>query len=194
MGAKNGHHTLSEENIKTLSQSSGLEEIEIIQMFEDFLKRNPEGRLNQRDFRELMSQSLPGKDISKMEKHVFRIYDSDNDGFINFEEFLCVFHIMSDGSNEEVLRKVFRVFDVNSDGRISRKEMTSLVKDMYSLLKRNNSVVAPQDTLADDAFAEMDKDGDGQVTEDEFVQSCLEQRDFSKMLALKVIDILVEDN
>ena len=86
------------------------------------------------------------------------------------------------------------MFDMNIDGRISRKEMTSLVKDLYSLLKRNTSVVAPQDTLADDAFEEMDKDGDGQVTEDEFIQSCLEQRDFSKMLALKVIDILVEDN
>ena len=189
MGAKNGHHTLSEENIKALSKSSGLEEIEIVQMFEDFIKKNPQGRLNQSDFKNLMSQSLPGKDISKMEKHVFRMYDSDNDGFINFEEFLCVF-----GSNEEVLRKVFRVFDVNGDGRISKKELTSLVKDLYSLLKRNTSVVAPQDTLADDAFEEMDKDGDGQVTEDEFIQSCLEQRDFSKMLALKVIDILVEDN
>ena len=67
MGAKNGHHTLSEENIKALSQSSGLEEIEIVQMFEDFLKKNPEGRLNQSDFKNLMSQSLPGKNISKME-------------------------------------------------------------------------------------------------------------------------------
>ena len=50
MGAKNGHHNLSEENIKALSLSSGLEEKEIIQMFEDFLKRYPERRLNQRDF------------------------------------------------------------------------------------------------------------------------------------------------
>ena len=40
MGAKNGHHTLSDENLKALSQSSGLEEIEIVQMFEDFLKKN----------------------------------------------------------------------------------------------------------------------------------------------------------
>ena len=41
---------------------------------------------------------------------------------------------------------------------------------------------------------QMFEDGDGQVTEDEFVQSYLEQRDFSKMLALKVIDIIVDDN
>merc|ERR1711872_896294 len=98
MGAKNGRHTLSEDDLSALSKSSGLQEVEIIQMFQDFLQKNPQGRLEQRDFRELMSQSLPKKDISKMEKHVFRIYDADNDGFINFEEFLCVFHIMSDGS------------------------------------------------------------------------------------------------
>ena len=60
----------------------------------------------------------------KNEKHVFRINDSDNGGFINFDEFLCVNHIMADGSNEEVLRKVSTGFAVNNDGRISRKEIT----------------------------------------------------------------------
>ena len=106
---------------------------------------------------------------------------------INFEEFLNVFHIMSDG-------RVFRVFDVNGDGTISRREMTQLVKDMYGLLQSTNSGIAAEGMLADDAFAEMDKDNDGQISEDEFVQSCLEQKDFSKMFALKVIDILVEEN
>ena len=194
MGSHNGKQTLSGEDLKALSISSGLEENVIIEMFEDFLTKNPSGKMSPKAFRELMSQSLPKKDISKMEKHVFRIYDSDNDGFINFEEFLSVFHIMSDGTNEDVLRKVFRVFDVNGDRTISRQEMTRLVKDMYGLLKSETDGIASHDMFADDAFAEMDKDKDGEITEDEFVQACLEQKDFSKMLALKVIDILVEEN
>ena len=194
MGSHAGKEVLSQENITALSQSSGLEENDIIAMYEDFLAKNPKGRMGPEAFRKLMSQSLPKKDISKMEKHVFRIYDCDNDGFINFEEFLSVFHIMSDGSNEEVLRRVFRVFDVNGDGTISRREMTQLVKDMYGLLQSTNSGIAAEGMLADDAFAEMDKDNDGQISEDEFVQSCLEQKEFSKMFALKVIDILVEGN
>ena len=60
----------------------------------------------------------------KNEKHVFRINDSDNGGFNNFDEFLCVIHIMADVRNEKVLRKVSTVFDVNNDERISRKEIT----------------------------------------------------------------------
>ena len=161
MGSQAGKEVLSQENITALSQSSGMEENDIITMYEDFLAKNPKGKMGREAFRKLMSQSLPKKDISKMEKHVFRIYDCDNDGFINFEEFLSVFHIMSDGSNEEVLRRVFRVFDVNGDGTISRREMTQLVKDMYGLLQSTNSGIASDGMLADDAFAEMDKDNDG---------------------------------
>ena len=163
MGSQAGKEVLSQENITALSKSSGLEENDIITMYEDFLAKNPKGKMGREAFRKLMSQSLPKKDISKMEKHVFRIYDCDNDGFINFEEFLSVFHIMSDGSNEEVLRRVFRVFDVNSDGTMSRREMTQLVKDIHVRSSAVNKF-------------------------------CLEQKDFSKMFALKVIDILVEEN
>ena len=49
-------------------------------------------------------------------------YDSDNDGYINFTEFMMIFLIMFDGSPEEVLTKIFCVFDVDSDGTITKKE------------------------------------------------------------------------
>ena len=31
----------------------------------------------------------------KMEKHVFRIYDMNHDGYIDFIEFMVVFHVLS---------------------------------------------------------------------------------------------------
>ena len=43
------------------------------------------------------------------------------------------------------------------------------------------------------AFAEMDKDEDGKVTTEEFIAACMAQEEFSKMLALKVIKIFIED-
>merc|ERR1711910_1718 len=193
MGSKNGKPVLREEDIAALSKSSGLDEAQVKEAFDAFIAEHPNGKMKPKDFREMMSKALPKKDASKMEKHVFRIYDSNNDGYIDFSEFMLIFFIMSDGTPEEVLTKIFRVFDVNSDGTITQKEMTKLIKDMYGLLKTEDPNIAAKDLVAKSAFAGMDKDQDGKVTTTEFISACMGQEEFSKMLALKVIDIFVDD-
>eukprot|EP00091_Calanus_sinicus_P000872 TRINITY_DN1082_c0_g1_i4.p1 TRINITY_DN1082_c0_g1~~TRINITY_DN1082_c0_g1_i4.p1 ORF type:complete len:196 (+),score=75.63 TRINITY_DN1082_c0_g1_i4:221-808(+) len=194
MGSKNGKPVLREEDIASLTKSSGLDEAQVKEAFNAFVAEHPNGKMKPKDFREMMSKALPKKDASKMEKHVFRIYDSNNDGYIDFSEFMLIFFIMSDGTPEEVLTKIFRVFDVNSDGTITQKEMTKLIKDMYGLLKSEDPNLAAKELISKSAFAEMDKDQDGKVTTAEFIAACMGQDDLSKMLALKVIDIFVEDD
>ena len=193
MGSKNGKPVLREEDIAALSKSSGLNADQVKEAFNSWVAEHPNGKMKPKDFRDMMSKALPKKDASKMEKHVFRIYDSNNDGYIDFSEFMLIFFIMSDGSPEEVLTKIFRVFDVNSDGSITQKEMTKLIKDMYGLLKSEDPDLAAKDLVSKSAFAEMDKDQDGKVTTAEFIAACSGQEEFSKMLALKVIDIFVDD-
>ena len=65
-----------------------------------------------------------------------RVYDENNDGVVDFTEFMVMYYIMADGSPEEVLIKIFRIFDVNSDGVISTHEMRKLITDMYGMLKK----------------------------------------------------------
>merc|ERR1711988_234524 len=167
MGSKNGKPVLREEDIEALSKSSGLEPTEVKAAFEAFVTDHPKGKMKPADFRKLMTQAMPKKDAGKMEKHVFRVYDSNNDGYIDFVEFMVIFYVMADGTPEEVLGKIFRVFDVNSDGSITNKEMKRLVKDMYGLLKTEDPDVAAKDMIAKSAFAEMDKDEDGKVSLEE---------------------------
>lgn len=193
MGSKNGKPVIREEDIEALAKSSGMEKEEVKKAFDNFIAEHPNGKMKPKDFRAMMSQAMPKKDASKMEKHVFRVYDSNNDGYIDFVEFMVIFYVMSDGSPEEVLGKIFRVFDVNSDGSITNKEMQRLVKDMYGLLKTEDPTIAAKDMIAKSAFAEMDKNDDGKVTLEEFKTACLGREEFSKLLAIKVIDIFVED-
>eukprot|EP00091_Calanus_sinicus_P017725 TRINITY_DN38384_c0_g1_i1.p1 TRINITY_DN38384_c0_g1~~TRINITY_DN38384_c0_g1_i1.p1 ORF type:complete len:218 (-),score=103.12 TRINITY_DN38384_c0_g1_i1:54-647(-) len=193
MGSKNGKPVLREEDVSALSKSIGMPEAEVKDAFNTFIAEHPNGKMKPKDFREIMSSALPKKDASKMEKHVFRIYDSNNDGHVDFVEFMVVFFILSDGSSEEVLTKMFRLFDVNSDGTITKKELTRLVKDMYGLLKKDDPNVNTIDLIAKSAFAEMDKDEDGKITTEEFIAACLGEQDFSKMLANKAIDIFMEE-
>merc|ERR1712106_148286 len=182
MGSKNGKPELREEDITTLSKSSGLDEVQVKEHFERFVEEHPEGRMKKKDFRE------------KMEKHMFRLYDANDDGYIDFVEFMVVYYIMSDGAPEEVLTQIFRVFDVNSDGSITKKELTRLIKDMHGLIKTDNPEEASNEMITATAFAEMDKDENGKVTTEEFIAACLGQEEFSKMLTLKVINIFIEED
>ena len=102
MGSKNGKPVLREEDIEVMSKSSGMEAEEVKKAFDSFIAEHPDGKMRPADFKKMMSAAMPKKDAGKMEKHVFRIYDTNNDGYIDFVEFMVIFHIMSDGTSEEV--------------------------------------------------------------------------------------------
>jgi len=206
MGSKHGKPVLREEDITQLASTSGLDRKQVEDHFNGFKSEHPDGKMNKKEFKAMMSKALPKKDASKMEKHVFRVYDTNQDGFIDFIEFMVVYYVMADGSPEEVLLKIFRIFDINSDGVISKKELTRLVKDMYGMIQaespetvRISEIVETFDTaskemIAKSAFAEMDKDVDGKISTAEFISACLGQEEFSRILALKCVDIFVQDD
>merc|ERR1712115_359850 len=158
MGNKNGTPVLREQDIAALSKSSGMDAAQVKEHFNAFLTAHPNGKMKPKEFREMVEKTMPKSDASKMEKHVFRIYDS------------------------------------NSDGTINKKEMQRLIKDMYGLIKADDPEAESKDLMAKSAFAEMDKDADGKITCSEFTTACLSQEKISKMLALKVIDIFVEED
>jgi Ca2+-binding EF-hand superfamily protein len=192
MGLKNGKPDLRNDDILAFSQSSGFSEEQIKLKFAAFTADHPKGKICRKSFRKMLTEAFlhsktPVADVEKMEKHIFRIYDTNNDGHIDFIEFMVVFHVLSEGTPEEVLRKLFRLFDVNCDGNISKKEMLRLVKDLHGL----SSVSETRQRIAESAFAEMDNDGDGIVTCDEFVKAVLDEKTVSKMLTMNVIDIFV---
>ena len=119
---------IRKDDIDVLSMSSGVDPAKVKKTFKSFLAEHPNGKLKPKDFCLMMTKAVTKKDATKMAVHVFRMYDSDKDGLIDFTEFMLVFHIMSDGTVEEVLTKIFRFFDVNDDGVISTKEMNKLIK------------------------------------------------------------------
>ena len=65
------------------------------------------------------------------------------------------------------------------------QEMTKIVQAIYDMLG-NSSSSRPPDTAEDRAksiFARMDENGDGKLTEEEFLKGCLQDEELSKMLS-----------
>ena len=139
----------------------------------------------------MMKAFYPGADTEKLSKHIWRMYDTNQDGHIDFREFMIVLYVMSNGSPEENLKQIFRVFDINNDGKINLAEMKRIVNDLFKLIDEKDVENASKEILVQSAFSEMDEDGDGEISQEEFIKACLSQKKFSTMLTLKIIDIFI---
>jgi len=190
MGCTNGKPVLSDEDLDFIANNTAASRDQVDEQYENFLGKHPAGKITKTDFQNMMQACFPDRDLSKIESHIFRMYDKNGDGHIDFREFMIVLYIMSNGTPEENLKQIFRIFDINNDGTLEPKEMDKLVKDLFQMFtKKDNPDMASHEDLANKAFQEMDANSDGRVTQEEFVKACLNQATISKMLALKVIDV-----
>ena len=184
---------LKKEDIAALVATSGKTEQEIKESFFAFLKDHPSGKINQDEFKELLKQALPKKYVNTMAEHIYRMYDANQDGSIDFKEFMVIFYVMSEGSEEEVLKGIFRAFDTDGNGSLTLEEIKRLVKSIYRLLKKDDPNLESEKFIADSTFAECDKDGDGKVTREEFIASCLDKGAFTTLLTMKIVDIFTAE-
>lgn len=204
MGIINGKPVLRKDDIKLLVKTSGMTEMEVKEEFSNFIKDNPSGQMNVEQFGTHLFRALHAKierngevaDIhqivdftTKLESHFFRFYDTNNDGFIDFGEFLLVFFILAEGTQEDVFKRIFRIYDQNSDGTITKLEMSKLVNDMYGILNMEDPTMDTETHIVDKVYAESDVDHNGEVSVEEFIGACRRQGNLTKLLTNKMVDI-----
>ena len=117
------------------------------------------------------------------------MYDTNGDGSVDFKEFTLALDVLANGTPEQNLKQIFRVLDINNDGKIDVMELVEIVKDIFEVTKEN--IIENENSLAGAAFAEMDLNADGEITEEEFVKACLAQKKFSTIVTLKIIDLFL---
>jgi len=87
----------------------------------------PSGQLTRAKFLEVYSSFFPQGNAEKFCEHVFRTFDADNSGRIDFKEFLLAINITSTGKPEQKLEWAFQMYDVNGDGTIEPSEMAEII-------------------------------------------------------------------
>ena len=137
-----------------------------------------------------MDSALPEKYTEDLGRHIFHVYDINGDGVIDFKEFMMVYYLMSNGSPEEVLSGVFRMFDRDGNRELSVVEVTILITTILKFLKTKNPELETEQFMAETSFFEFDENGDGRVSEEEFVKSCLANEDFTNKVTNRVVNIL----
>ncbi|KAJ8038955.1 Neuronal calcium sensor 1 [Holothuria leucospilota] len=162
---------LKQEQLEELCDSTHFSEKEIVQWHKSFIRDCPHGALNKEEFIQIYQQFFPFGDASKFASFVFKVFDANKDGFIEFDEYVKALSVTSRGNLDEKLDWAFRLYDLDDDGFITREEMLDIVDAIYKMV--GNMVQLPEDEntpekRVDKIFRLMDKDRDSRITQEEF--------------------------
>lgn len=136
--------------------------------FESALEYLSEGNaLTRKQFTEIMN--LFGVTDPLVIAHNFNAHDTDRDGTIDFREFAVLLATVAQVSDEEKLKLMFRAYDADHSGNLSLDEIFNIFRAASGM----NDTVASDEQLLETVsavFKEIDLDGNGEISFDEFVQ------------------------
>merc|ERR1712223_1417877 len=125
----------------------------------------------------MYSRMFPGGNPAKFSANVFRTFDTNSSGTIDFLEFMLALHITSNGSPEEKLAWAFKMYDIDGSGSIDFNEMKRVVSAVYEMMGTESSNLGK----ARELFSKMDENSDGLVSQEEFIKVCSKDEEFLRV-------------
>lgn len=109
---------LDNETIDRLTKNTNYTPEQIHQWHQAFLRDCPNGKLTSRQFTEVYKKFYPEYEADKYSSQVFRTFDVDNNGYIDFVEFLLAVNVNSNGDMRDKLVLAFDIYDINGNGQV----------------------------------------------------------------------------
>ena len=231
MGCINSKNTLTKEDLESLKDNTRYEEKTIKKWNKRFHQICPNGKMTQDSFVDMYKMFFPRGNAEEFCNQMFKTFDTDKIGYLNFKQFILAINTTNSGSAEEKLKAAFRqcwvesgqvqglvltnlrlkgfevrflkdsessrfgifysgsiqyyfrMYDLDSNGKLDLEEMTKIVVDIY-VMQLGYSMIGVVTTTAKKIFSKMDKNGDGYLSEDEFVMGCLQDEKLHMLMPL----------
>jgi Ca2+-binding EF-hand superfamily protein len=185
------------ETIKKLQEHTNFDKVEVNKLYETFMELSNGGKdaLDLPTFRKglgmLEKAGLKNLNDSPYVERLFVLLDTNGDGTIDLQEFVTGLSMLCKGTIEDKLKVSFRAYDLDGNGTISKEELSLMFKQAWlsgfrALVAshgKSGDEMAPEDLnefatematmFADNAFEALDKNGDGQLSYEEFREFAL---------------------
>ncbi|XP_028840592.1 Kv channel-interacting protein 1b isoform X4 [Denticeps clupeoides] len=175
------------EGLEQLEAQTNFTKQELQVLYRGFKNECPSGVVNEETFKHIYAQFFPHGDASTYAHYLFNAFDSTNNGSIKFEDFVMGLSILLRGSTRDKLEWTFNLYDINKDGYINKEEMTEIVQAIYDMMGKYTYPALKGDVPKQHVevfFQKMDKNKDGVVTLEEFVQACEEDDTMMRSMQL----------
>ncbi|KAG5272002.1 hypothetical protein AALO_G00160560 [Alosa alosa] len=163
------------EGLDQLQSQTKFTRKELQSLYRGFKNECPSGLVDEETFKMIYSQFFPQGDATTYAHFLFNAFDTDRSGSIRFEDFVIGLSVLLRGSVNEKLRWAFNLYDINKDGYITKEEMLAIMKSIYDMMGRYTTPSVKEDAPFEHVekfFQKMDKNKDGVVTFDEFIETC----------------------
>ncbi|KAM9296926.1 recoverin [Gastrophryne carolinensis] len=185
-----GNHkssALSKDILQELQLNTKFTKEELTTWYQSFLKECPSGRISEKQFESIYSKFFPDADPKEYAHHVFRSFDANNDGTLDFKEYMIALHMTSSGKANQKLEWAFSLYDVDGNGTISKQEVLEIITAIFKMINAEDQKHLPEDENTPERRTEKiwvyfgKKDND-KLTEGEFIQGIVSNKEILRLI------------
>ena len=170
---------LSQADFEYCVSHTKFDESDILRWFKGFRKECPTGYFARDHVKRLFTKMFPAGNGTVFTNNIFRVFDNDNNGFMDFKEFLMALDVTTCKTSEDKLKWTFQLYDIDGNGTIDLQEMIAIIEILDELGGREvgetymvlgePEMLAPAEERAKEIMLAVDENGDGGISLEEWL-------------------------
>ncbi|KAL6046779.1 Calcium-binding protein NCS-1 [Balamuthia mandrillaris] len=166
---------LSKEEVARFRSVTHFSTEDLKKHYKNFLKNYPEGYITKEQW---LEEGLCQGTDKELVEYIFNVYDTDRNGIVDFkrsrkaETYYTVYDWSFYNYTRDSRRGTFNLYDIDNNGYIEREEMLKIVTVYFrmcqSLMEEMPEEQNTPEKRTDHLFKQMDVNGDGKITLQEF--------------------------
>ncbi|CAF1282750.1 unnamed protein product [Adineta steineri] len=184
MGTHFSSATLDDATVDLIKRKTKMKTSEITDWFNELKSRCPNGKMTKKDMLKCY-RDLSTCDMDKVEhvvNAIYKAFDIDNDGKVDFKEFVIGFLLTTKGTMEEKLDYTFQLYDIDKDGYIDQTEIDVMAKYVLRMLGGNGNELESIELLKH-FISSCHCNEQGLITKENFIRALSKNELLSQLLS-----------